>query len=55
MVGDRRYDTEGARANSVPTVLVRWGYAAPIEFDSAMATVESTDDLTRLLTEMERN
>lgn len=54
MVGDRRYDTEGARVNRVPTVLVRWGYAAPIEFDSAMMTVDSTDDLTRLLTTIEK-
>ena len=54
MVGDRRYDTEGARANRVPTVLVRWGYAAPVEFDSAMTTVSNTGELTRLLIDVEK-
>lgn len=55
MVGDRRYDTEGARANRVPTVLVRWGYAAPVEFDSAMTTVSTTEELTRLLFAVEKD
>ena len=29
MVGDRGYDTLGAGANGVPTILVEWGYGSP--------------------------
>lgn len=49
MIGDRYFDTEGALANEIPTVLVRWGYAAEHEFDSAMHTVHDVDDLMSLL------
>jgi phosphoglycolate phosphatase len=49
MVGDRFYDTEGAAAHGVPTVLVRWGYAAEHEFDQAMASVSTPQELVTLL------
>lgn len=45
MVGDRRWDIEGAAEHGVPTVLVSWGYASPEEFDLALARVESPDQL----------
>lgn len=35
MVGDRRHDAEGARANGVPTVGVLWGYGDRDELQSA--------------------
>jgi phosphoglycolate phosphatase len=55
MIGDRYFDTEGALANDVPTVLVRWGYAAEEEFDSAMSTVTDVDALLSLLVQTENS
>lgn len=49
MVGDRGYDTLGAAANGVPTILVEWGYGSPAEAADAMAVVHSTDQLRNLL------
>lgn len=49
MVGDRGYDTLGALANGVPTILVEWGYGSPAEAGDAMAVVHSADQLRALL------
>lgn len=49
MVGDRGYDTLGALANGVPTIMVEWGYGGPEEAGDAIATVHSTDQLRGLL------
>lgn len=49
MVGDRGYDTLGAAANGVPTILVEWGYGSPAEAADAMAVVHSADQLRNLL------
>ena len=49
MVGDRGYDTLGALANGVPTILVEWGYGSPAEAGDAMAVVHSADQLRNLL------
>jgi phosphoglycolate phosphatase len=50
MVGDRGYDTLGAAANGVPTIMVEWGYGSPAEAGDALAVVHSTDQLrSRLL------
>ena len=49
MVGDRGYDTLGAGANGVPTILVEWGYGSPAEASDALAVVHSTDQLRNLL------
>ncbi|MBC7441353.1 MAG: HAD hydrolase-like protein [Ramlibacter sp.] len=49
MVGDRRYDLEGAAAHGIPTILVEWGYGSPTEAVGATATVYSVDQLTRML------
>ncbi|MET0854378.1 MAG: HAD hydrolase-like protein [Microterricola sp.] len=49
MVGDRSYDTVGAAANGVPTILVEWGYGSPAEAVDAIGTVYSTDQLAKKL------
>ena len=49
MVGDRSFDIEGAAEHNVPTVLVRWGYAAPEEELAALAAVDSIEDLLTFL------
>ncbi|GAA1800780.1 HAD hydrolase-like protein [Agromyces neolithicus] len=49
MVGDRGYDTLGALANGVPTILVEWGYGSPAEAGDALAVVHSADQLRNLL------
>ena len=49
MVGDRGYDTLGAAANGVPTILVEWGYGSPAEAADALAVVHSADQLRNLL------
>lgn len=49
MVGDRGYDTLGALANGVPTILVEWGYGSPAEASDALAVVHSADQLRQLL------
>ncbi|WP_254431320.1 HAD hydrolase-like protein [Agromyces sp. Marseille-P2726] len=49
MVGDRGYDTLGAAANGVPTIMVEWGYGSPAEAGDALAVVHSTDQLRGLL------
>ncbi len=49
MVGDRSYDTVGAAANGVPTILVEWGYGSPAEAADAYATVYSADQLAKKL------
>jgi phosphoglycolate phosphatase len=49
MVGDRGYDTLGALANGVPTILVEWGYGSPAEVGDSLAVVHSADQLRNLL------
>lgn len=53
MVGDRRYDAEGARQNGVAFIGVSYGYAEPGELEAAGAeTVCATvDELRRILLE----
>jgi phosphoglycolate phosphatase len=34
MIGDRRYDIEGARSNGIKVVAVGWGYGTSEEFDA---------------------
>ena len=52
MVGDRRHDVEGAAANGVASIGVRWGFAAAGELEAAGAgrIVATVDELSRLLT-----
>ena len=49
MVGDRGYDTLGAAANGVPTILVEWGYGSPAEAADTIAVVHSADQLRSAL------
>ena len=47
LVGDTRYDVEGAKRCGIPCIGVRWGYAESGELEAAGASaiVESTDEL----------
>jgi len=49
LVGDRGYDVEGAAANNVPTIFVRWGYGSPAEEVGTIAGVDSAAELEQLL------
>jgi phosphoglycolate phosphatase len=52
LVGDTKYDVEGAKRCGVPCIGVRYGYAAPGELESAgaAAIAENLDELLQLLT-----
>ena len=43
MVGDRRHDVEGARANHIPAVGVLWGYGERDELETAGANYLAED------------
>ncbi|MGO1592432.1 MAG: HAD hydrolase-like protein [Ancrocorticia sp.] len=49
MVGDRIHDVEGAAANGLDTVLVRWGEGTEAEFARAWRVVATVEELTALL------
>ncbi len=51
MIGDRRHDVEGATANGLGCIGVRWGFAGPGELEDAgaVALVESADELLEVL------
>lgn len=51
MVGDRRYDVEGAAAHSIDTIGVLWGYGSREELQSsgAWALAERPSDVGRLI------
>lgn len=54
MVGDRKHDIEGARANHLPTVGVQYGYAPPGELEAygAQWIVQDVASLEALLLQM---
>jgi len=49
MVGDRHHDIEGAAANGLPTIFVRWGFSWPHEADAAQKAVDDADELAAVL------
>ncbi|UJP09590.1 HAD hydrolase-like protein [Microbacterium sp. KUDC0406] len=50
LVGDRRHDIEGAQANDIAAILVRWGFGDDDEGAGAMAVVQDVPELaTHLL------
>lgn len=51
MIGDRRYDVEGGRANGIDTIGVCYGYGTREELEAAGAThiAETVEELTVLL------
>jgi len=49
LIGDRHHDIEGAAANGLPTIFVRWGFSWPHEADAAQRAVENVDELAQLL------
>jgi len=54
MVGDRRFDVEGARANGLPSIGVLWGFGSRAELEAAGATALATTpaELPRLVAEL---
>ena len=53
LVGDTKYDVEGATIVGIPCIGVAWGYAAPGELEEAGAVriASDMDDLAKMLTE----
>ena len=49
MVGDRKYDVEGAQVHGLPTILVDWGQAPEEERQQAWKTVATPDELVALI------
>ncbi|MFG6402439.1 HAD hydrolase-like protein [Microbacterium sp. P04] len=49
LVGDRHHDVEGATANEVPVIFVRWGFSWPHESEGAQAAVDTPEELRALL------
>jgi phosphoglycolate phosphatase len=45
MVGDRIHDVEGAKFHGIDTVLVRWGYGGPAEWELAHRLVDTPRQL----------
>ncbi len=51
LIGDKKYDVEGAKKCGIPCIGVRWGYAAEDELEAAgvAAIVETTEELIRTI------
>ena len=51
MVGDRRFDVEGAAAHGIDTIGVLWGYGSLVELEAAgaWAIAEQPGDVVRLI------
>ncbi|SDG49216.1 HAD hydrolase-like protein [Microbacterium pygmaeum] len=49
LIGDRRHDVDGAAANGVPAIFVRWGFSWPHESEGAQAAVDTVEELRDLV------
>lgn len=49
MVGDRIHDVEGAEVHGIDTIMVRWGYGGPAEWEQAHHVVETPRQLHEAL------
>ena len=51
MIGDRRFDVEGAAAHGIDTIGVLWGYGSLVELEAAgaWAIAEQPGDVVRLI------
>lgn len=49
MVGDRIHDVEGAAHHGIETIMVRWGYGGPAEWDQARQSVDTPRQLHQAL------
>ncbi|WP_072753833.1 HAD hydrolase-like protein [Rhodococcus maanshanensis] len=49
MVGDREHDVHGAAHWGIPTVFVGWGYGSAAEAEGARWSVDTVDELGRVL------
>lgn len=56
MIGDRRFDIEGAKAHAIKSIGVSYGYAGPDELENAGASyiANSVEELQRLLVGKEK-
>lgn len=52
MVGDTRFDIEGAKIFGIPTVAVTWGYGDAADLNGAVTLVHDPEALYQCLTEM---
>lgn len=49
MVGDRIHDVEGAAHHGLDTIMVRWGYGGPVEWEQAHHVVDTPRQLHQAL------
>lgn len=49
MVGDRIHDVEGAAHHGLDTIMVRWGYGGPAEWEQAHHTIDTPRQLHQAL------
>jgi phosphoglycolate phosphatase len=49
MVGDRIHDIEGAAHHGIDTIMVRWGYGGPAEWDQAHRVIDTPRQLNQAL------
>jgi phosphoglycolate phosphatase len=49
MVGDRIHDIEGAEVHKIDTIMVRWGYGGPAEWNVAHTSVDTPRQLHQAL------
>lgn len=49
MVGDRIHDVEGASHHGLDTIMVRWGYGGPAEWEQAHHTIDTPRQLHQAL------
>lgn len=49
LIGDRHHDVDGAAANEIPVIFVRWGFSWPHESEGAQAVVDDVASLRDLL------
>lgn len=49
MVGDRIHDVEGAAHHGIETIMVRWGYGGPAEWEQARQVIDTPRQLHQAL------
>jgi len=52
MIGDRKHDVEGARANGIETISVSYGYGSEIEFKESRAIANSPAEILKKIPEL---
>ncbi|WP_375386495.1 HAD hydrolase-like protein [uncultured Microbacterium sp.] len=49
LIGDRHHDVDGAAANGIPSIFVRWGFSWPHESEGAQGVVDDVAQLRDLI------